>query len=225
MVIRSLGTLIPWTVVGSHSFYESVLEMAKLSVPDEIGGSSSFLSKDQPGWYLMTVTDAFEGKRQTKDGFEMMDGISIETEVVGGENDGKRYTLNLWDPKLSSKDQGKSAAMKQAAFLIATDVITPEQLGTDIEYEAATSIGALFVIELVCGRPASDGKVYLEVNYSNMFHVDDPRAGKLALDEGQKARVASYDQQFRHPAEYFERLTAKKHDAKPKAKELDFANL
>jgi hypothetical protein len=155
----------------------------------------------------------------------MMDGISIETEVVGGENDGKRYTLNLWDPKISSKDQGLSAKKKQAAFLIATDVITPEQLGTDIEYEAANSIGALFVIELVCGNPTNDGKVYLEVSYSNMFHVDDPRSSKLVLDAGQKARVESYDKQFRHPAEYFERLTARKHDAKPKAKELDFANL
>lgn len=198
----------------------------KLNAPEEIGGgSSTYLSASEPGWYLFAVTEAFEGKRQTKDGLKMMDGISIETEVVGGEHAGKQFTLNLWDPKPSDKDQGKSAAAKQAAFLLATDVISPADLGKEIEYETADSIGALFVAELVAGKPTDQGKVYLELNYSNIYHVDDPRH-KVKFDEVQAARIADYQPEYRHDAAYFEKLTAKKAPAKKaEAKDLDFANL
>jgi hypothetical protein len=198
----------------------------KLNTPEDIGGSSTFLSATDAGWFLFTVTDAFEGKRQTKDGFEMMDGISIETEVVGGPHDGKRYTLNLWDPKLSSKDQGKSSAAKQAAFLIATDVLTPSDLGKEVEYETGDSIGGLFVMELAAGRPSESGKVYLEPNYSNIFHIDDPRgAKKVTLDTVQKARVDAYDKKYRHAPEYFDRLTKKPTAKTESSKDLDFAGL
>lgn len=201
--------------------------MAKLSAPEDIGsGGSTYLGAADAGWYLFTVTDAFEGKRQTKDGFEMMDGISIETAVVGGDHDSKRFTLNLWDPKLSSKDQGKSAAQKQAAFLIATDVITPNDLGKEVEYDAADSIGAFFVAELVAGKPTDSGKVYLELAYSNIYHVDDPRH-KFKFDDAQKKRIEILEDKYRHKPEYFEKLTAKK--APPKkaegGKDLDFSNL
>lgn len=198
----------------------------KLNAPEDIGGSSTFLSATDAGWFLLTVTDAFEGKRQTKDGFEMMDGISIETEVVGGPHDSKRYTLNLWDPKMSSKDEGKSAAAKQAAFLIATDVLSPKDLGKEVEYETTDSIGAYFVIELVAGRPNEQGKSFLEPNYANIYHIDDPRgARKLTLDASQKARLDAYDKKFRHPAEYFERLTKKPTAKAESSKDLDFAGL
>jgi hypothetical protein len=209
----------------------------KLNAPDEIGGSSTFLSGTDAGWFLFTVVDGFEGRRQTKEGFDMFDGISIEAEVVGGTHDGKRYTLNLWDGKLSAKDQGKSAEAKQTAFLIAVDVLSPSDLGkSDLVYEIekenekgereSVIAGGFFVMELVAGRPTDSGKVYLEPNYANIFHIDDPRwQTKFKLDKAQASRISPLEKKYRHAPEYFDRLTKKPTAKAESAKDLDFAGL
>lgn len=198
-----------------------------LEAPETINsGSSSYLESnaDNVGLYLMIVKEAHEDKRPTKNGLENFDGFSLECEVVGGPNEGKNFNLLLGDPKRSHKDEGKSAAAKQAAFLIATDVIKPTDLGKSISYDPASAIGSFFVIDLVLGKKSDDGKQYLELNYSNVYHVDDPRAKKLKLNADQSARIAKIKEAYRHKEDYFAPLVAKKESPKAETK-ADFSDL
>lgn len=200
--------------------------MAQMTAPDSIGGNSAYLSAENPGWYLMTVIDAHEGEYPAQgDEMKSMNGFSVECEVVGGDHAGKKYTLMLFDGKASHKDGGKSAAQKQFAFLVATDVCKPEQLGQTFDYDPTKSVGSNFFIQLVAGTKDDSGKQYLEINYSNCYHVDDPRAvalysgktPKVALDVHQRAEIANISAEYRHPSDYFEKLVAKNpaKDGKP----------
>lgn len=189
----------------------------KMKAPETVSGSSNFLEHDakNEGWYLFTVVDAHEGQYKAgKDKLEMMDGFSFEVEVVGGPNDGKLFQLKFYDGKLTSKDQGLFALQKQFAALVATDVCNPTQLGTEFECDPTESIGALFVAKLALGNPGNDGKRYLDLSYSDIHHVDDPRAASVKLDDEQRARVAKIQAKFRHPGDYFAPLLKKKEASK-----------
>jgi hypothetical protein len=190
--------------------------MAKINAPESLGGDSQYLqsSKENEGFYLFTVVDAHEDKYPTKDGFESFDGVCAECDVVGGPNDGKRFNLKLWYPKMTSKDEGKSASQKIFAFLVATDVVTPDKLGQEIEFDMGDSVGSMFFVDLRLGNENDKGKQYLEVYYSNIYHVDDPRAAKIKIDDAQKSKIANVKPSYRHPKDYFAKLVAKKENNK-----------
>jgi hypothetical protein len=164
----------------------------------------------------MTVVDAHEDKQNTKDGLVPFDGVSAECEVVGGPNAGKKFNVKLWYPKFSSRDEGRSASQKIFAYLVATDVVGPDKLGQEFEFDMEDSVGSLLFVELRLGNE-SNGKQYLEIHYSNIYHVDDPRAAKIKLDDVQKAKIANVKPTYRHPKDYFGPLVAKKE--KPESKE------
>lgn len=202
--------------------------MAKMQAPESLGGESVYLAHEAAnnGKYLMRVIDAHEDGRPTKDGIEPINGFSAECEVVGGVNDGKKFNLTLYNGKLTAKDGGKMAIQKQFAFLVATDVCTPSQLGTEFEYDPVSSVNSFFVVELELGNETGDGKRYLDLKYSNIYHVDDPR-GKLKFDPAQQAKLATIAAANRHTAEYFASLAApRKQVEKSKAdKPLDLDDL
>jgi hypothetical protein len=198
--------------------------------PESIGSESTYLEHTaaNAGKHLMLVVDAHDNGRPTKDGIETINGFSAECEVVGGANNGKKFNLTLWGPKLTSKDNGKFAIQKQFAFLIATDVATPDMLGKEFDFDPCQSLGSMFVIELALGDKNDDGKQYLDLHYSNIYHVDDPRA-KFKFDDVQRAKIAAVVASNRHPADYFEKLVApkaatKKESAKD-SKPLDLDDL
>jgi len=194
--------------------------MAKMMAPESIGSESIYLEHTaaNAGKYVMRVVDAHEGGRPTKDGVEPINGFSAECEVVGsGDNNGKKFNLTLYDGKLSSKDGGKFAVQKQLAFLIATDVVTPDVLGKEFDYDPVDSVNSLFVIELALGQPGDNGKAYLDLHYSNIYHVDDPRA-KLKFDDVQRSKIATIAPANRHPSDYFAKLTVSKAAAKKETK-------
>lgn len=183
--------------------------MARLAAPETIESGSAYLqnTKENEGFYLMKVSDAHDGQRPSKDGLVSFEGISVECEVIGGPNHEQQFTLKLYYPKSSSSDGGKSAAGKIFSFLVATDVITPELLGKEFEFDPEDAIGSLFFIELKLGKPSSDGKQYLDLNWMNVYHVDDPRASKIKMDDHQKSMVASISDKLRHKdAAYFAKL-------------------
>lgn len=196
--------------------------MAKMIAPESIGSESIYLEHTaaNAGKYVLRVVDAHEDGRPTKDGIEPINGFSVECEVVGnGDNDGKKINLTLFNGKISSKDGGKFAMQKQFALLVATDVVTPNQLGTEFEYDPVNSVNSLFVVELALGQPTDNGKQYLEIHYSNVYHIDDPRA-KMKFDSVQLAKIATVAEANRHKdAKYFERLVAPKQTKKESAKD------
>jgi hypothetical protein len=183
-----------------------------LDAPEDIGSDSIFLShtEDNIGLHLMIVCEAHEDQKQTKEGLKAFDGISFVCECVGGKGNGKRFNLDLLDGKMTHKDEGKSSKAKQAAMLIATDVMAPEHLGKAISYETTDAEGSLFFVDLALGDPGDNGKRYLNVNYSNIYHVDDPRVKKYKLDKLQEERIKAISKDFRHDEKYFESLLKKK---------------
>jgi hypothetical protein len=200
-----------------------------ITAPEQIGSDSAYLAntKENQGVHLMTVVAAYADEKPTKDGKEPYDGICFVCECYGGNNHGKQFTLKLIDGKLSHKDEGKNAFAKQAAFLIAADCMTPDQLGKSIDYEVDHAVGSMLFLDLVLGKEASDGKQYLDLNYMNVYHVDDPRARKFPLDAKQKERIEGIKPDFRHKDEaYFAKLVAKKeHVKKEQAAKADFSDL
>jgi hypothetical protein len=174
----------------------------------------------------MTVVAAYADQKPVKDGLEPYEGICFVCECYGGIGDGKQYTLKLMDGKLSHANEGRYAFAKQAAFLIASDVITPDQLGEKIDYEVEHAVGSMLFLDLVLGDVAKDGKQYLDLAYTNVYHVDDPRAKKFPLDAKQKELIAAIKPDFRHNEAYFAKLVTKKEQVKKEpAAKADFSDL
>ena len=205
-----------------------------LEAPETIGRDSKYLEhvEANQGLHLMIVSEAYEDQRPAGDALESINGFSLVCELVDGENAGKTYTLTLYDPKLSSKDGGAMSASKQAALLLATDLIDPSKLGKPVSYDIADAVGAFFVLDLILGNPstssgASNGKRYLEPKFSNIYHIDDPRAKAAIakLDAKAKSRVAEIKPDYRHDAKYFESVVEKKQAKREPAPRADFSDL
>lgn len=194
-----------------------------LEAPEDIGSDSVFLAhvEDNIGLHLMIVCEAYEDQKSTKDGLKAFDGISFVCECVGGKGNGKRFNLDLLDGKQTHRDEGKSAKAKQAAMLIAVDLMKPEQLGKSIGYEVVDAEGSLFFVDLALGEPGDNGKRYLNVNYSNIYHVDDPRVKKYKLDKLQEERIKAITKDFRHDEKYFETLVKRKEPTKTERVKFD----
>ncbi|MFK5173529.1 hypothetical protein ACI3QN_13530, partial [Propionibacterium freudenreichii] len=71
-------------------------------------------------------------------------------------------------------------------------------MGKSIGYEVVDAEGSLFFVDLALGEPGDNGKRYLNVNYSNIYHVDDPRVKKYKLDKLQEERIKAITKDFRH---------------------------
>jgi hypothetical protein len=192
--------------------------MARMKAPESLAGESTYLEHNESnaGTYLFVVTDSHDGAYKIKDDLKTCDGFSFDLEVVGGPNAGKSFSMTFFNGKLNSKDGGAFAAKKQFAALIATDVCTPEQLGKEFDYDPTEATGSLFVAELELGQKNDDGKRYLQLAWSNIYHVDDPRIANVKMDDDQRAKIASIKPAYRHPKDYFAKLLEKKQDKSEK---------
>lgn len=191
--------------------------------PEEISGGGNFLT--EPGSYHLLIKDIRAGQNGSDD---MVDGIWTELEVLAGEHAGKKITMTLYNGNISHKDSGEFARKKQAAFLIAANILTPAQLGQKVSIDVSQGNGHQVCCVLELGQPsAKTGKRYLEIHYTDVFHVDDPRAEKIAKDADGLALI---DAQFRRAADFFAPLVAKKTPANGSAKSTsakqdDFSDL
>lgn len=154
---------------------------------------------ETPGTYLLQVAEMLDGL--LPDGKTVADCFSAKCTVIGGDQDGKSIGLLFNDGDYSHKDQGKFARKKQSAFLIATNVLRPEHLnGQPVSYDEQQAVGQFFVSKLKFGREGKDGKRYLEVNYADVWHIDDPRVPKgIVTPEA----VADVDAALRRKPEFF----------------------
>jgi hypothetical protein len=187
---------------------------------DDLGGESTHLEAE--GIYHFLVKDVFDGymangKTQIKNG-----GIGVKLEVCHGEHVGKTVGLNFIDPNAGHKDGGKSAAVKQSAFCIATNLLTPDQInGQMVSYDEQEARGHQVVAEvrypIEDGKKKVDdkGKSYLELHWSNIYHVDDPRTAKV--DKNQ-AMIGLIPSQFRRLNEaYFTPIIGQRKQSETKS--------
>ena len=193
----------------------------KTSTPDEMVGLFGFLEAE--GTYHMSVDAAQDGiKLRDEKGF---DGFSVRFRVAHGAEEGKTIVVDFLDGKESHKDGGTACDAKQTAYLLATNLISPVQCnGSTLEIEIENSIGAQVVAEFRLGKEADNGKRYLELHYSNIYHIDDPRGAKASRNV---ALIEAIPAAFRHKPEAFDAFQKKKAPAstsKPAA-DLDLGGI
>lgn len=134
-----------------------------------------------PGKYHATITQVRENAGPKG---EPIEGFSFELSILAGTQPGqeeKLINLTLWNPKLNGSE--KSQAMdrkKQTAFAIAANLIDPNKLGGKVSCDLNQAVGAQIIVDLV--PQEKDGEKsdkFLQLNYANIYHVDDPEAASV----------------------------------------------
>ena len=180
----------------------------ELDVPEEFSEGGNFLQ--EPGTYHVNVLASLEGQsfptRNNPDG-KPIDGFAVKLGVLAGTVEGqvdKLTTINFFNGNLQHKDQGKFARQKITFFAYANDLLDPnaDQKGKRVSIDITKSNGRQFIIRL---EKTKDG--YLEIAFSDIWHVDDPRAKEFPKNE---QALAMIPKELRHDAKYFDVLTTKK---------------
>ena len=175
-----------------------------LNTSTSVGGESSAIQK--PGTYHCTITHAADGE-STKG--NPMSGVCAVLSVLDGTEEGqkeKEFKLHLFDPDLSKGESSQEwATKKQTAYGVAINQVDPSKLGESAECDfGEAAIGQQIIINLA--ESEHEGKKKLELNYANIYHVDDPRAANFPKD---KEALALLPKEFRKPAEYFDAISGK----------------
>lgn len=157
---------------------------------------------DTPGTYHLCVTEGIEGMaRQTA-----IDGFSLECDVLGGTVEGcegKKTSLTFFSPKPDGKPMGRK---KIGALLTAVNAMDPNDLGRSVNVEIEDLAGEQFVVTLAQQMKPDDNGNYtiktkfLEVNYADVYHVDDPEVAAVPKDEDAIGMIPSVK---RHTADWF----------------------
>lgn len=179
----------------------------------DVGSGGDFLT--EPGSYHLIVEDVKDGELPNGDAFH---GMAVITRVAAGDLADKKFNLVLYDGDESHKDRGAFAFRKQAAFLIAANVLSPAELsGDEVGYDEQQAIGSDIIVTLELGKPNRDGKQFLDVRFADIFHVDDPRVAKISGLAISDEQLKAIPDGRRHKPEYFEPLFGKKRSSPPPA--------
>lgn len=179
--------------------------------PEHVYTESNFLS--EPGTHHMIVAEPHEVA--TKRDGTPMDACAVLAQVLDGTvrdasgctQVGKQITLTFFNGKPTDKDGGKFARSKQAALFIALDLMTPEQLGKPgLSIDLEKTKGRQFIVTLKKDK-GQDGKERIDINFNDIYHVDDPAAAAYPKDSKALGFIAKA---FRHPAAYFDSLRPSK---------------
>ena len=126
-----------------------------------------------PGKYHFIIT-AMTPNPTKKNGEPMMNCLQVDLEIVGGtvpSEIGKTFEANLWKGKESDKDGGEMANLKLTRLSLALGgQHTPKGRGV---IDIKNSVGRQIVAELAM-RMGKDNKDRPDINYANIYHVDDP---------------------------------------------------
>jgi len=133
------------------------------------------------GTYHVVVNDVREGESRKG---TPIDGLTVTFEALAGTVEGqagKTHTESFFLPTLDDKE--KNAAMKLrklTAMAVAGNIIQPDQLGQEVDIPFAQMVGQQMVVKLE-QQMEKDGNgeytiptKYVQVSYSDLYHVDDP---------------------------------------------------
>jgi hypothetical protein len=102
--------------------------------------------------------------------------------------------------------QGLADVAEETVRLVAIGLVTESQFGQSLEYDTDDGRGRQLVVELVVDDRNAD-KGWLQINYANTYHVDDPRVAdlvkqkKLVLSAG---ALGIYPKEFRRDPKGFD---------------------
>jgi len=161
---------------------------------------------DVEGYFHVYVKDVRDGMPHNKD--DAIEGFSVNMQVIDGEQDGKQQGTTLRDGQETHKDGGEFCRKFQAAFCVATNLLTPAQLnGGDVSYDEQAATNHQLIIKTKLGKPDANNKRWLDIDGVGFYHVDDPRVADVPKSQ---AALAQIDPAFRRPAEYFAPLLGDK---------------
>lgn len=172
---------------------------------DDVAGGGGFVA--DPGTYHMVVTNILEG--QGKKG-SPINGFTVEADVLAGTVqgcDGKKWSESLFGPSGNSEAGDEWSKKKITAFLLATNLITPDKLGSRITAELQDAIGRQFLVRLEremeldgkTGKYTIPGK-YLQIVFANIYHVDDPDVKDIPKNAD---AIGLVPKEHRHDATWF----------------------
>lgn len=149
----------------------------RISTTETTQGEGGGLREE--GTYHCVVTEVFEGESKKGNPIE---GVTVTFEVMAGTVEGqagKSHTESLFLPTMSDK-KPEMKLRKLTALAIAGNVLQPADLGREVDIPFRDMVGSQMVVKFD-HQMEMDGNgeytvksQYLQVAYSDMFHVDDP---------------------------------------------------
>jgi hypothetical protein len=149
---------------------------------------------DVPGLYHFLIDQVKVGLTQ-KD--EPQDGSTVEMTCLAGDDAGqvgRKCNVTLWDlDESKSADDQKQAIKRLTNFFIAVNQIQPTQLGAEVDVKPEEAAGHQIMLRLghKQKKVTENGKTkwiddpeskFLQIAYSDIFHVDDPSVAKAKKD-------------------------------------------
>lgn len=191
----------------------------KLKTTDDLsgGGAGNFL--DKPGIYHFLVTEAYEGTNQKG---EMYDGVVLTCSALDGnvrdaknafsERD-KTVNVRFRAPGMSDKDGGDFARKVLSALALACDLVKPQELNKELDIDFTKCRGKQVVMKIRQSDPnPTTGRQYLELSFSDVWHVDDPRTAGIPKSADHLGVIAK-ENRHADPA-HFASFAEKKHEQK-----------
>lgn len=181
------------------------MAMAFEAPEDLSSGDSNRLS--EPGTYHLIITNVREGEGPNG---KPCDGFTFEADVLAGTTEGchgKTVKETIFAPNFKSSDDAQKMSRKKlAAFFIASDAMTPDQLGKSVNIELSEAVGKQIVAEFdrqmekdAQGKYTVPTK-YIQISYANIYHVDDPDVKDVPKH---KEALKMRDAANKHEASYF----------------------
>lgn len=184
----------------------------QIEMPDAIGGSGNYLR--EPGKYHFVVLDTDEAPK--KKGGDPIDGFKIVAEVQNGNEQGKEFDFVFRNPMPTWSDKGQEQGRKKiGACMVALGFATPDNMGKAMEVELEQAVHRHFFAEVDFERDtdgnekvSDSGQKFLQLAWSNIYHVDDPAAANYPRNEDSLALIPKANR-INDPA-FFDLIRGKK---------------
>lgn len=147
--------------------------MAKYHMPKKVDAGSAHLNK--AGKYHFNVVSIDE-QATTKSG-GLFDGWKVALSVLEGTEATKQYDLFLKNVDVTKSETAQKWAMnKQVAFIIAAGLATEADMqDKEIDIDLQLAVNRQIVAELEVDKTSTGDRIFLQLAWANIFHIDDPR--------------------------------------------------
>lgn len=131
---------------------------------------------DTPGEFHMII-EGVAWPPVDKDGCELVKRLfDLKVKVLAGPSgsEGKEWTIKFWKP---GDSEFKQKLVDRA--LMACGFVMPGQTNTDVNIDTDEFAGRQLLCKIT---RQEDNEKYLNLDYLNIFHVDDPEAASYPRD-------------------------------------------
>jgi hypothetical protein len=168
------------------------------------GGNSDYLKAD--GVYHFLVTHATDMPLD-RNGGQIINGmLKIQLSVCGGTEKDKIFEQTFFNLKPDASDKQRSMQRRQlmrlayACNLVGNDEIIAGKLA----FEPADMEAHQLIVKVSTNTNESSGKSYMQIHFSDIWHVDDPDAPKDCVLDAE--HLAALPDACRRKPEYFAAL-------------------